>query len=185
MQISRMRDKPRQLPNQTSQTPIKQWQRRLLGLFLVLWLLQIVWLAWQLREEIGSLTRRLGSQSWGEAVRREDPFYRWLIRLQGVVPPHATYLFLDKYEAGKEIEARYHLFPRNHLLLLPQAPPSLIFYTLRHRKVSYILVRDAQKAGGPGLKAAIELGAAEPLPTSGPGLVFQVNPELITGGFYD
>jgi hypothetical protein len=172
-----------QNPSSTNQTsPILSW---LLRLCLLLWVLQLAWLAWQLREELGDVPRRLWSHSWGEAVRQEDPFYCWLVQLEQVIPPHAAYLFLDKYEAGREIEARYHLFPRRHLLLRPQAPPSLLFHTLRREQFSYLLVRDPKQSVGAGLKAAIAASAAEPLPLAGPGLVFRVNPDHITGGFYD
>jgi len=131
------------------------------------------------------LPRRLGSQSWGQALRQEDPFYRWLAQVDQVLPPDATYLFVDRYEAGKEIEARYHLFPRRHLLIRPQVSPSLLFHVLRQEQVSYLLIRDPEPHLGPGLKAALAINAAEPLPLPGPGLVFRVHPDRIAGGFYD
>ena len=170
-------------PPATQQTaPTLNW---LLRLCLLLWVLQLVWLGWLLREEWVEVPRRLWSHSTGEAVRQEDPFYRWLVQVDQVIPLHAAYLFLDRYEAGKEIEARYHLFPRPHYLLRPQAPPSRLFHTLRQEHISYLLVRDPKQAMGPGLRAAIAVNAAEPLPLAGPGLVFRVNPNRITGGFYD
>jgi len=152
---------------------------------LVLWVCQLVWLVGLLREEIGELPQRLWSHSWGQAVRQEDPFYLWLSQLDQVLPPEATYLFLDRYEAGKEIEARYHLFPRRHLLVWPQSPPSLLFHLLRHEKASYLLLRNPKPGLGPGLKAALDIEAVEPLPVPGPGLAFRVHPDRIAGGFYD
>jgi hypothetical protein len=162
-----------------------RWKPWLLGLILVIWVLQVAWLGWHLREEIGDVARRAWNHAWGEVVRQEDPFYRWLVELKQVIPPDATYLFVDNYETGKEIEARYHLFPRRHLLLSPQAPPSLLFHSLRQHQVSYLLVQDAKRPPGSGLIAAMEVGVAKQLPVPGPGLAFRVDPTLITGGFYD
>lgn len=170
-------------PTSSEQTsPTLNW---LLRLCLLLWVLQLAWLGWLLWEEWVEVPRRLWSHSTGEAVRQEDPFYRWLIQVDQVIPSQAAYLFLDRYEAGKEIEARYHLFPRPHHLLQPQASPSRLFHTLRQEHISYLLVRDPKQGTGPGLKAATAANAAEPLPLAGPGLVFRVNPDRITGGFYD
>jgi hypothetical protein len=166
----------------TQKTP---WHRWLLRLVLVLFVLQLGWLVWQLRGDIGDMARRGWFHTWGPAVRQEDPFYRWVAELDRDIPPGVTYLFLDNYEAGKEVEARYHLFPREHLLLLPESSPSLLFYTLRQNHVTYIFVRDAKLPPGPGLQAVLDLGAAQLLNLPGPGLVYRVDPKLIKGGFYD
>lgn len=159
--------------------------RWLLPLILVLFACQLVWLVWQLQEDIGDLARRLWTQAWGPAIRQEDPVYRWVRELERAVPTDAVYLFLDNYEAGKEIEVRYHLYPRQHLLLLPSSPPSRLFYALRQHQATYIFVRDGGRPPGPGLKAVLDLGAAEPLNLPGPGLVYRVDPSRISGGFYD
>ncbi len=169
----------------TSAPLTRGWQLWLFRLLLVLWVLQLAWLVWLLRGEIGDIPRRLWSHSWGEAVRQEDPFYRWLVHLDQVIPPDAAYLFLDNYEAGKEIEARYHLFPRRHFLVRPQAPPSLLFHLLRRQQASYLLLRAPKPHLGSGLKAALAIEAAQPLPLPGPGLTFRANPHQITGDFYD
>lgn len=173
------------ITRKTSQTLINPGRRWVLRLILVLFACQLGWLAWQLRGDLGDLARRGRSQAWGTAVRQEDPFYRWLTALARTIPPETTYLFLDNYEAGKEIEARYHLFPRQHLLLLPESPPSRLFYTLRQYQVRYLLIREASHPPGPGLQAALDLGAAQRLNLPGPGLVYQVDPARLTGGFYD
>jgi hypothetical protein len=162
--------------------PAAPW---LLRLILILFVLQLGWLVWQLRDDGRDLVRRLWHHSWGAAVRQEDPFYRWVEQIKQAVPPRSTYVFLDNYEAGKEVEARYHLFPRRHLLLLPESPPSLLFYTLKENQATYIFVRDPKALQGPGLQAALDLGAAKPLHIPGPGLVFRVDPRPIKGGFYD
>jgi len=166
------------IPNQ----PQARWLLRLvLGLFV----LQLGWLTFQLRGDIEDLAQRGWHRSWGTAVREEDPFYRWVVELNRAIPPRATYVFLDNYEAGKEVEARYHLFPRRHILLLPESPPSLLFYTLKQDQATHIFVRDPKQPPGSGLEAALHLGAAKRLPLPGPGLVYRVDPQRIQGGFYD
>lgn len=166
--------------------PRHGWRGWLFRLILVLWVLQLAWLGWLVREEILDIPWRLWSHSWGQAVRQENPFYRWLVQMDQVLPPDDTYLFVDNYEAGKEIEARYHLFPRRHLLIRPRVPSSLFFHVLRHKQVSYLLLRDPQNScTSPGLRDALAIEAAEPLPVPGPGLAFRVNPSRIAGGFYD
>jgi hypothetical protein len=174
-----------QASDTSSLTRITSWHHWLIGLVLVLFVLQLGWLVWQLRGDLGDMARRVRDHSWGAAVRQEDPFYRWVAELERDIPPGVTYIFLDNYEAGKEVEARYHLYPREHLLLLPESPPSLLFYTLRENHVTYIFVRDAKQPPGPGLQAALDLGAAKRLNLPGPGLVYRVDPKRIHGGFYD
>ena len=89
---------------------------QLIRLFLLAWGLQVLWLGWHFYPETQDLAVRLLHGKTGQAVRQEDPFYRWLMELSKVMPPQAAYVFLDRYEKGREIEARYHLYPRRHLL---------------------------------------------------------------------
>ena len=185
MVVQGMEEKERHPVNQPDKASTGRWRLWLCRLVIGLWALQLVWLTWYFRQEIGDVAGRVWSSSGGEAVRQEDPFSRWLLNLPSVIPPEATYLFLDNYEAGKENKARYHLFPRRHLLLSPQTPPSLFFHTLRQYGVSYVLVRDEKRPLGPGLAAALKLGAAERLTLTGPGLVFRVDPGRLARGFYD
>ena len=149
--------------------PGRHW---LLRLILILFVCQLGWLGWQLRGDVADLAHRSWTQTWGNAVREEDPFYRWVAELNQAIPPGITYVFLDNYEAGKEVEARYHLFPRRHLLLLPDSPPSLLFYILKQNQVSYIFVRDAGQSHGPGPQGgpAAENGQAAGPPRPRPGL---------------
>ena len=180
-----MGEKTQQNTHETSQPPKQSGAPWLLRLSLVLFVLQLGWLAGQLREDIRDMARRAWHHSWGTAVREEDPFYRWVVALNRAIPPQATYVFLDNYEAGKEVEARYHLFPRRHLLLLPESSPSLLFFTLKQEQVSYLFVRDAKQPQVPGLMAALNLGAAKRLNLPRPGQVYRVDPKLIKGGIYD
>jgi hypothetical protein len=157
----------------------------LLRLILLLWGLQVAWLAWHFGGEIRELGVRVAQGEAGEAIRQEDSFYRWLAALAQMMPPQAAYVFLDNYEAGKDIEARYHLAPRRHVLLPPEVPASFLFYFLRREKASFLIVRDQGRPLGPGARAAIHSPALRPLDLSGLGLVFRVDWARLHGDFYD
>ena len=116
--------------------------------------------------------------TWARAIRPEDPLYPWAKALSAVIPPDATYVFLDNYEAGKEIEVRYFLAPRRHILLAPEAPAPFLFYTLHQEQASFLLIRDrdqAPGAGGPGGPPVRSAGAAGP-PGPGSGLPGGLHP---------
>lgn len=157
------------------------WAVRLL---LLLWALQLLWLAWYFAPEAQDLAWRVASGRTGALVRQEDSFYRWLQALAGVIPPQATYIFLDDYQAGKEIVARYHLLPRRHVLLPPEVPPGFLFYSLRREKASYLVIREGDLPWNS--KDAVENSPAfQPVAVPGPGLVFRVDYTRLLGGFYD
>lgn len=160
------------------------WRGWIFWLFTGLWVLQIIWLAWYFAPEFQDLAWRVTQQRTGVAVRREDSFYRWLEGLARIMPPRATYVFLDNYQAGKEIEARYHLIPRRHLLLSPEAPPSFLFYALRREKASWLILREGDKPWE-SADAVKNSPAFHLLPDPGPGLVFKVDYHLLLGRFYD
>ena len=165
--------------------PGDNWRSWLLRLVLLLWGAQVAWLFWSLGPEVGDLSRRLAEGKVGQAVRQEDPFYLWLAALAQVMPPQARYVFLDDYEAGKEIEARYHLAPRRHLLLSPEVPAGFLFYALRQEKASFLILRDRARPLGPGARAALASPALQPLELPGPGLIFRVDFQKLHGDFYD
>ena len=119
-----MEEKARQSTHQLTLAAKSRWRLWWFYLVLGLWILQLPWLIWQLREDLADVAQKTASLTGGAALRQAHPFYRWLLVASRILPPDATYVFLDDYEAGKEIEARYHLFPRRHLLLLPDTPPS-------------------------------------------------------------
>jgi hypothetical protein len=154
-------------------------------LVLLLWGAQVAWLAWFFGPEVGDLSRRLAEGKVGQAVRQADPFYCWLTALAQVMPPEASYVFLDDYEAGREIEARYHLAPRRHLLLSPGVPASFLFYALRQEKASFLIIRDRARPLGPGARTLLASPAVELLDLPGPGLVFRVDYQRLHGDFYD
>lgn len=160
------------------------WRRRLFWLFSGLWILQVIWLGWYFTPEVQDLTWRLARQRTGAAIRQEDSFYRWLLVLAAIIPPRDIYIFLDNYEAGKEIEARYHLTPRRHVLLPPEVPPGFLFYTLRQEKASFLIIREGDSPWE-SIEAVKESPAFRLLPVPGPGLVFKVDYQRLRWGFYD
>ena len=163
----------------------RPWKAWLVKATLLLWGLQVLWLAWHFAPEVRELAWRISQGNVGAAVRQEDPLYRWAVALAAIMPPDATYVFLDDYEAGKEIQARYFLAPRRHVLLGPEVPASFLFYALHQEKASFLLVRDQGQPLGPGAQAAIQSPALQPVKQSGPGLVFRVDQQLLRWGFYD
>ena len=165
--------------------PGGNWRSWLLRLVLLLWGAQVAFLFWSLGPEVRDLARRLAHGQVGQVIRQADPFYRWLTALAQVMPPETSYVFLDDYEAGREIEARYHLAPRRHRLLPPGVPASFLFHALRQEKASFLIIRDRARPLGPGAQAALASPALKPLDLPGPGLVFRVDWRRLQGDFYD
>jgi hypothetical protein len=157
----------------------------LVSLILGLWGLQVLWLIWHFAPEAGDLARRLAHRHVGAAIRQEDPLYRWTTALKAVIPESAAYVFLDDYAAGKEIQVRYELAPRRHLLMLPDLPASFLFYALHQEHADFLLVRESPTPLGPGAQAALHCPAFHPVNLPGPGLVFRVDAGRLGWGFYD
>jgi hypothetical protein len=166
-------------------TPAKTSRLWLVRLILGLWGLQVLWLIWHFAPEAGDLARRVAHQEVGAAIRQEDPLHRWATALQTVIPESATYVFLDDYAAGKEIEVRYDLAPRRHLLMSPEVPASFLFHALHQERAAFLLIRDLQKPLGPGAQAALHSPAFHRVDLPGPGLVFRVDASRLGWGFYD
>jgi hypothetical protein len=160
------------------------WKSWIIRGVLFLWGIQLIWLGWHFAPEFADLAQRAAQGRVGAAIRQEDPFYPWLKSLAALIPEQATYVFLDNYEAGKEIEARYFLVPRRHILLSPSVPADFLFYVIRQEGASFLIVR-GESHEGPGLRAALASPAFELLPAPGPGRVFRVNRRLLEWGFYD
>jgi hypothetical protein len=164
---------------------LSNWKSFLTRTLLVLWGLQIIWLFWHFAPEVQDLAHRLAQGDVGAAIRREDPMYRWSKSLATVLPPNATYVFLDNYEAGKEIEIRYFLTPRRHILLSPEVPAPFLFYALHQEQAAFLIIRGRDKPLGPGARAATRSPALQAVELPGPGLVYRVDPGRLHWGFYD
>lgn len=160
------------------------WKAWIIRFLLLAWGLQVLWLIWHFAPDVREMAWRVAQGQVGGAVRQEDSFYRWVQTLAAAMPADASYLFLDDYEAGKEIEARYHLTPRRHVLLVPDIPPSFLFFAARQEEASYLIIR-GEKPLGPGARAALEGPAFSQLKIPGPGLVFRVDSSRLLGEFYD
>ena len=166
-------------------TPAKTWRLWLVGLILGLWGLQVLWLIWHFGPEARDLAQRAARGEFGgrhPAGRAALPLGH---RLEAIIPESATYVFLDDYAAGKEIEVRYYLAPRRHILLSPEVPASFLFYALHQEHAAFLLIRESQKPLGPGAQAALHSPAFQPVNLPGPGLVFRVDASRLRWGFYD
>ncbi|MFP3866728.1 MAG: hypothetical protein ACLFUU_01010 [Desulfobacteraceae bacterium] len=152
---------------------------------LVLWLAQMGWLGWRFAPEGRELVQRLLSGQVGEAVRQEEPFPQGLAQIKEIVPPSATYVFLDHYEAGKENVARYLLYPRRHVLLPPHITPMPLFNRLIREDATYLIVRnDPPPAAQYYLNNPRHPGFQHLLDSSA-GTLYRVQPHLLVGGYYD
>ena len=166
-------------------TPAKTWRLWLVGLILGLWGLQVLWLIWHFGPEGRDLAQRAARGGAGNAIRQEEPLYRWATALKAIIPESATYVFLDDYAAGKEIEVRYYLAPRRHILQAPDLPASFLFFVLHQKQAAFLLLRETEKPLGPGVQAALHSPAFQPVNLPGPGLIFRVDFSRLRWGFYD
>ncbi len=166
-------------------TTSKTWRHWLVRLILGLWGLQILWLIWHFAPEAGDLARKLARGHVGEAIRQEEPLYRWADALKTIIPPSAAYVFLDEYTTGKEIEVRYFMAPRRHILLTPDIPAAFLFYNLHQENAAFLLIREGDKPLGPGAQAALHSPPFRKINLPGPGLAFRVDSQQLTWGFYD
>jgi len=164
---------------------VRNWKFWLIQVLLALWGLQLLWLAWHFGPEARDLVRRIAQGDVGEAIRQEDPLYHWARALSALIPPDASYVFLDNYEAGKEIEVRYYLAPRRHLLLPPDATAPYLFYVLHQEQASFLLIREGDQPLGPGAQAVIQSQVAQPVVIPGLGKVYRVDHRRFHWGFYD
>ncbi len=165
--------------------PRPTWRLWLVRIILCLWGLQVLWLIWHFAPEAGDLVQRLNRHDLGAAIRQEQPLYRWAGRLQAVIPEHATYVFLDDYALGQEIQVRYFMAPRRHILLPPDVPAGFLFYVLHQEHAAFLIIRDTSRPLGPGARAALNAPAFHRLKIPGPGLVFRVDARRLHWGFYD
>ena len=163
----------------------KTWRLWLVRLIVGLWGLQVLWLIWHFGPEAGDLVHRVARRQVGGAIRQAEPLYRWAADLKAVIPEHAAYVFLDDYALGQEIQVRYFLAPRRHILLPPDVPASFLFSALHREHAAFLLIRKSPRPLGPGAQAALASPAFKRVNLPGPGLVFRVDPDLLRWGFYD
>lgn len=154
-------------------------------LLLLVWLAQLVWLAWHFSADFVDLAKRLASGRVGEAVRREEPDHLWLEELKTLMPPDSTYIFVDCYEAGNYLATRYRLHPRRMVILNPLATPTRLYDKIKQEQASFLVLRECNLYPQWQFLFGPEARVFQPLPTSGPGLVLRVDPGALTGGFYD
>lgn len=154
-------------------------------IILALWLAQVGWLGWRFAPEAAELTERLFRGQIGDAMRHADPFYQGLAALADSMPPEATYVFLDRYEAGKEIEARYFLYPRRHVLLRPQASPAVLFNRLVQEKAGYLIIRRGNRAAALSYLEKPSHPAFQRLKTSPAGVLYKVQYQRLVKDFHD
>jgi hypothetical protein len=157
----------------------------LIQIILALWFVQMVWLAWHFAPEAADLTCRLATCRTGEAVRREEPYYRWLEEVKALLPPSSTYIFVDCYEAGKDIAAGYILYPRKIDTMNPMATPSALFEKIKKEQAEYLILRECNLYPQWQFLFQPDNPVFHRLAVSGPGLVFKVDLQKLTGGFYD
>ncbi len=161
------------------------WRSRFLTFILILWVLQGLGLAWRFGPDLPELWARIASGRVGEVGRAAAPFQRLLRELEKTMPGGAAYVFLDHYEAGRYIEARYYLYPRRQLLLRPETPPSFLYYAVRQHQAGYLVAPEGEFPAGAGLEALARTAACRQLHLDGPGRIYRVNPDRLTGFFYD
>ncbi len=155
------------------------------SVWLILWLLQVAWLVWRFAPEAAELWPRLWQAGAGERQASGDPLETWLQAVAQVIPPESTYILVDCYETGQYAKMRYQLYPRRQIRLEPQTTPTLLFTTIRQEGARFLMVGGCNLAEHWQFLWQKEPEVFRPVPTSGPGLIFQVDPTQLMGGFYD
>ena len=159
--------------------------RRLLAGILLLWLIQLGWLAWHFAPETLDVGRRLLAGDTMAAVQSADPFDRWLAELARLLPSDSTYILVDCYETGNYAKMRYVLYPRRQLRLDPKTTPTLLFTTIKQEKAAFVILGGCNLDSHWHFIFQEKQAVFQTLPTTGPGTVFGVAPERLIGGFYD
>lgn len=158
---------------------------KLFQVILGLWFLQLIWLTWHFAPEARDIGSRLASGRTGEAVRREEAYYCWLKAIESLVPASSTYIFVDCYEAGKDIEAGYILYPRRISLMNPAATPTALFEEIKKRGAEFLILRECNLYPQWQFLFQPDHPVFQQLPLPGQGMVFKVDLQKLKGGFYD
>lgn len=151
----------------------------------LLWLGQLAYLSWHFAPETVTLARDLAAGRWGEALRRQDPLAREAEKLAAVLPPTAAYLFLDYYEAARDIKIRYLLYPRRQVRLEPRVTPTRLYAEIRRQQAEYLVLPRQVVFLGLDFLFQAEPEPFRPLTGDFDALVFQVEPQRLQGDFYD
>jgi hypothetical protein len=154
-------------------------------IIVILWVAQLIWLGWHFMPEAVDLGCRLATCRVGEAVRREESFYSWLEKLKTVLPPKSAFIFVDCYEAGKDIEAGYILYPRKLDTMNPAATPTALFEEIKEQGAEYLILRECNLYPHWQFLFEPDNPVFHRVEISGPGMVFKVDLQKLTGGFYD
>jgi hypothetical protein len=165
-------------------TTIKN-KRFLLRVILALWLGQLVWLAWHFTPEAVDISCRAATCRVGEAVRQEESYYQWLEKIKSLVPPSSTYIFVDCYEAGKDIKAGYFLYPRKIITMNPMAAPSFLFEEIKKEGAEYLILRECNLYPQWQFLFQPDNPVFHQLAIPGSGMVFKIDLQKLIGGFYD
>lgn len=162
------------------------WKRISLFTIIVwLWIGQLGWLAWHFAPEVADLAGRLATGRVGEAIRQEDNSYRWFQELKKIIPPEGAYGFVDCYEAGIDIQARYHLYPRRLVRLKPTVTPSFLYERLHRAQANFLILRECNPSPYWRFLFNPKEPVFQPLPQSGAAAAFTVDARRLIGGFYD
>ena len=65
-----------------------------------------------------------------------------LKKSKALMPPASTFIFVDCYEAGKDIEAGYILYPRKIVTMNPMATPTALFEEIKKEGAEYLILRE-------------------------------------------
>lgn len=156
-----------------------------LALLLLAWLGQFLWLAWNFAPEVRDLARKLLSRTWGESLREQDPLVQEARQLAALMPPEATYLYLDRYEAGRYLQLRYLLHPRRQIRLNPAVTPTRLYDEVRRWQATFLVIQ-----GWTAYPRLDFLFSADPRPfrrlwEAAPVVVFATPPAEINSSYYD
>jgi hypothetical protein len=157
----------------------------LIRIISALWMVQLVWLGWHFAPEAADLGCRLATCRVGEAVRQEESYYAWLEKVKTIMPAKSTFIFVDCYEAGKDIEAGYILYPRKIVTMNPMATPTALFEEIKEEGAEYLILRECNLYPQWQFLFQPDNPVFRRVEVPGPGLVFKVDLQKLTGGFYD
>ncbi len=151
----------------------------------LLWLGQLAYLSWHFAPETVTLVQDLAAGRWGGGPAAAEPLAQEAEKLAALLPPTATYLFLDYYEAARDIKIRYLLYPRRQVRLEPRVTPTRLYAEIKRRQAEYLVLPRQVVFLGLDFLFSPEPEPFRPLTGDLDALVFQVEPQRLRGTFYD